>query len=74
MEYAEKCQYYAHKRLSLAWARFRGVGSIFLKDPSNNFILFAAVILVGAVLLVVFMWFEWRAEHEALAQFLVQKP
>lgn len=74
MEYVEKCQDYAHKRLSLVWERFRSMGEIFLKDSSNNFILFAVIILVGAVLLVVFMWYEWRAEHEALAQFLVQKP
>ena len=74
MEHAAKYQDYAHKRLSLAWARFRGVGRILLRDPANNFILFAVIILVGAVLLVVFMWFEGRAEHEALAQFLVRKP
>lgn len=74
MDYAAKCQDVAHKRLSLAWERFKGAGNIFLRDPSDNFILFAVVVLVGAVVLVVFMWYEWRAEHEALAQFLVQKP
>ncbi len=74
MENAAKYQDFARKRPLLAWARFRAAGSLFLKDPADNFILFAVLVLLGTVLLVAFMWFEWRAEHEVLAQFLVRQP
>lgn len=74
MGYAAKCQDLAHKRLSLAWARFKGVGSVFVRNPTDSFIIFAMIVLVGTVVLLVFMWVEWRAEHEALARFLIQNP